>query len=280
MKDSTQVSKGRAAGGLATLWHKSLTKYVSKKNCISNRIQATYFEFPNCPTLIINVYFPCDPRSNTADISELIQVLGEIESIIVKVGISNVMLIGDLNCDFDRHTQFTTTIENWLQDKHLIPLWSTSDTRVEQVDFTFNNPSCDNGGFSTIDHIAVNPHMTEGLISAGVLHDGSNLSYHSPIYAKFDIGAIDVKLEQNCKGSHVSWLNANEQAKANFKDCFEEKLSQISYNHKCLDVHCTSAVHKNHLEDFTITVLSEMESAAKFTLPKVVYGVPKRQRRL
>ena len=66
--------------------------------------------------------------------------------------------------------------------------------------------------------------MTEGLVSAGVLHDGSNLSYHSPIYAKFYIGAIDLQLEQNVNTSQVSWLKSDEQAKINFKDLFKEKL--------------------------------------------------------
>ena len=36
MKDTSQVSKGRGKGGLATLWDKNLTKYVSQVNRVNN----------------------------------------------------------------------------------------------------------------------------------------------------------------------------------------------------------------------------------------------------
>ena len=60
-KDNTQVSRGRGVGGLATVWHKSLTKYVPKVNIKNYRIQATKFSLPSGPLLIINSYFPGDP---------------------------------------------------------------------------------------------------------------------------------------------------------------------------------------------------------------------------
>ena len=33
-KDNSQVSRGRAKGGLATIWNKTLTKYVSKSRVL------------------------------------------------------------------------------------------------------------------------------------------------------------------------------------------------------------------------------------------------------
>ena len=51
-KDNTQVSRGRGVGGLATVWHKSLTKYVSKVKCKNFRIQATKFSLPGGPLLV------------------------------------------------------------------------------------------------------------------------------------------------------------------------------------------------------------------------------------
>ena len=53
----------------------------------------------------------------------------------------------------------------------------------------------------------------------------------------------------------------------NFKSLLEETLSKISYSHDCSDVNRASEIHRNHLEDFTITLLSEMETVAKQTLP-------------
>ena len=62
-KEATQVSRGRAKGGLATIWKKSITKYVSKVKCSNYRIQATKFSLPGSEALVINTYFPCDPRT-------------------------------------------------------------------------------------------------------------------------------------------------------------------------------------------------------------------------
>ena len=64
VKDTSQVSKGRGKGGLATLWDKSMTKYVSQVKCSSFRIQATRFDLPSGSLLLINIYFPCNPRVN------------------------------------------------------------------------------------------------------------------------------------------------------------------------------------------------------------------------
>ena len=45
-KEDTVVKPGLGKGGLAMMWKKGLTKYVSNK-CDIFRIQATKFNFPN-----------------------------------------------------------------------------------------------------------------------------------------------------------------------------------------------------------------------------------------
>ena len=74
-KNSSQVSRGRGSGGLVTLWKKSLTKYVSKIDCQNYRLQATKFSFPGSPILILNSYFPCDPRVEQFDETEILTLL-------------------------------------------------------------------------------------------------------------------------------------------------------------------------------------------------------------
>ena len=70
-KNVNQVTKGRGQGGLATIWKKSLTKYVSKLSTNNFRLQATKFSFPKCHLLVVNAYFPCDPRISNFDETEL-----------------------------------------------------------------------------------------------------------------------------------------------------------------------------------------------------------------
>ena len=97
VKCSKQISRGRGKGGLATLWRKSLTKYVSQEKCDNFRIHATKFSFPSGPILIINAYFPCDPQKNSFDNTELITLLSDIRNVIFQSKCSNVVLVGDLN---------------------------------------------------------------------------------------------------------------------------------------------------------------------------------------
>ena len=92
-KDLTQVSRGRGAGGLATIWKKSLTKYVNKIDCNNSRLQATRFDFPDSPVLIFNVYFPCDHRSTDNDCSELVELLADLDSLIKSQNQSNTLII-------------------------------------------------------------------------------------------------------------------------------------------------------------------------------------------
>ena len=79
-KENTQVSRGRGKGGLATLWDKGLTKYVSQIKCSNFRLQVTRFEFPSGSLLLLNTYFPCDPRVNNFNEEELLSLLSEIRN--------------------------------------------------------------------------------------------------------------------------------------------------------------------------------------------------------
>ena len=60
---TTQVIKGRGKGGLVTIWEKSLTKYVFRVTNDNFGIQATKVSFPSGGVLVVNAYFPCDPRT-------------------------------------------------------------------------------------------------------------------------------------------------------------------------------------------------------------------------
>ena len=84
-KSPKQISKGRGQGGLVTMWKKGLTKYVSKVSTDNFRIQATKFAFPACHLLVINAYFPCDPRIVNFDETEVLTLLADIHKANIKL---------------------------------------------------------------------------------------------------------------------------------------------------------------------------------------------------
>ena len=241
-------------------------------SAVSSPNQATMFRFPECPLLIINAYFPCDVKSSQYDLEELYNLLSDVDTIIRNNDFANIMLVGDFNCHFQRNSKFTSTVENWLRDVHLKSLWTIDDSRVEDVDFTFTKVVNDSVFYSMIDHFAVCDRMISGLESASVLHDGTNTSNHSPIFATFDVGKMDLQTEQIGRHSRVSWDNASEDAKSNFKSVLESRLHSIQYDNMCCNPKCKSDYCKDQLENFTISVLEAVELAGSECLPHSISG--------
>ena len=103
-KENQQVNRGRGKGGLATLWDKSLTKYVSLVKCSNFRLQATKFEFPTGSLLLLNSYFPCDPRQVNFNETELLTLLADMKNILLQEKCIFNLILGDLNCHFLRGT--------------------------------------------------------------------------------------------------------------------------------------------------------------------------------
>ena len=160
VKDTNQVSKGRGKGGLATLWDKNLTKYVSQVKCSSFRLQVTRFDFPSSSLLILNTYFPCDPRVSNFNEEELLQILAEMRNIMNMQACSNNLVLGDLNSDFMRQTHFTTIIENFFNDINFVLFWENPDQapdyHIQSVDYTHQHNQNGEMFLSTIDHFASN----------------------------------------------------------------------------------------------------------------------------
>jgi hypothetical protein len=244
-KENSLVSRGRGKGGLATIWDKRLTKYVSKIASTNFRLQATKFNFPSGQFLLINTYFPCDPQKQNFDDTELLALLADIESVIRTADCPNVTLAGDLNAHFLRDSTFTRQIKNFLADMNLKIFWENTDNSedhlIENVDFTHlfiqdnKAPS-----YSTIDHFAANSSVFNAVTEAGVVHCGANPSNHSVIYAKFKVGSLNLITEQFKSEPKVNWTAANHESKEEYKKVLTDKLNNIPVQScvDCCDLHC------------------------------------------
>ena len=99
------------------MWKKGLTKYVSKIKCDIFRIQATKFNFLNVESLVLNLYFLVDSQNNNMNDLELLSLLGEIDRILSTTECKNVLLVGDINCDFSRPSYFVQSIRTFAEEK-------------------------------------------------------------------------------------------------------------------------------------------------------------------
>ena len=270
-KDNTQVSRGRGKGGLATIWKKSLTKYVSKIDCINPRLQATKFSFPSSTLVVLNAYFPCDPRNSRYDDAEILNVLSEINNIVTNGGIHNFLLAGDLNCHFERDNLYTNLVKDYFRSLSLQTLWSISDPRIDNIDYTYCSFYNDIPSYSILDHFVVNELFFDKLVNAGVIHSGENLSNHEAIYVKFKVDKIDPALEIPPTVSWPCWSKASLESKNEYKKVLGDKLSLILMYEFCKDVNCNFINHYDAIEEYTMEVHEAIEQAGEECIPKSVF---------
>ena len=255
------------------MWKKGLTKYVTKVNSSNFRVQATRFNIPSGDILLVNCYFPCDARNDKADDSELIQLLGDIRSIVLSSNCQKVILAGDLNAHFERQTAFTMMVAASLDDLHLITLWQNVDNNpnhlINTVDYTYLKAVNGIISTSTLDHFCLSPNLYNAVKEAGVLHDADNLSNHSPIYLKINLGDVNFQHYEPVSERMVNWSNATEDAKLNYKNTLSDYLTRtpIPDCANCDDFHCN--IHYDLIEDYTIEILQAVEMSSMECLPFV-----------
>ena len=241
--------------------------------CSSFRLQATKFSLPSSSLLVLNTYFPCDPRNENFDETEVISLLEEINQVSMKSSCSKIILLGDLNCHFQRNNRFTNLVRNYLEDEMgLTIMWEhpreDPPSLIQHVDYTHLSLVRNVPAYSTIDHFAVSPQVYQDVSEAGVIHCGGNPSNHSPIYLKLSVGDLDLELESPQAESKISWDRATEDARLHYQHQLASKLEVISCPVTCIsctNFHCMS--HTEDLEEYTMQVLEAIEIAGKECLP-------------
>ena len=272
VKSDSAVTRGRGSGGLCTLWSKSYTKYVSKVECDSNRLQATQFDFPSGKFLLLNTYFMCDPRTVEFDEDPLRQLLEEIRTVITTSKCTNILIAGDLNASFERHSTFTEIIKDFFEELNLIIFWlnqeNTPERNIGPVTYTHTHMRENMAYFSTLDHFVSSERVFNSVKESGVIYSADNPSAHAPIYTKLAVGQLDVSLEEEVKRKCPSWGKAQEDHKTRYKQELQKKLENITVPeciYQCRDVHCRG--HREEIDDYCSDVLTAVNDAAWENLP-------------
>ena len=213
---------GRAKAGLAQLSKKNIS--VKKDRVVSRsfRIQAQVLNLPSSRLLWINTYLPTDPQKKVNyDDTELREVLGEVETILTSVNYNDVLWTGDLNWDTKRDTEFSRIMHGFVQQMGLVTLWSKN-----QVDFTHIHT--DYKSTSTVDHFILSPRLLPLVSDCGVIQRGDNLSRHSPIWVKLNLGSLPLRKEPT---GHIprkpSWPKATMEDTDRYTAALETKLDLL-----------------------------------------------------
>ena len=199
------------------------------------RVQAVTIKLASSTLLLINSYFPNDPRTmNFAD-EALIETFVEIKRVIDSTEFDLLCLCGDINADFSRNSGFVHSVKQQIDDLSLNMIW-----QAHEVDFTFvYNDEEDISHVATIDHFFWNNLAMTAILDAGVLHIPENVSDHCPIYCTVDVELVTadkaIKNSDNVS-EKPCWKKATDAEKAEYSRVLDE---QLSVNVSPESLHCT-----------------------------------------
>ena len=268
------IRRGRGKGGLSMIWPKRLDKYITRLPIkTSKRVQACMLNLPGCRILWLNTYFPTDPQTQNFDDTDLRETIAAIKAILDNNEHDEVLWQGDLNADFLRNSKYVQVVKEAIEEINVKSVWNKYP-----VDFTYCSPT--EVSFSTIDHSLVTETLDSSIKDAGVIHLGDNVSGHSPIYLKLNIGSLPCNTEQaRSFSSKQNWQKATHEDKINFKAAVSESLSNVQIPAAiidCNDVNCTDPVHRVNIDGYTVDIIKCLESSAETFIP---YTRPKQGRK-
>ena len=260
--------KGRARNGMFIAVPRSLKSCVHDISPSSWRLQAITISLASSTILLINSYFPTDPKTNNFDDDGLNETLEAIRSVLEKHNFDSVILLGDINCDFSRNTGFARKISSFLLDCNLLKSWDRFD-----IDFTHFQETNEVTHVSKIDHFFWSPDLDPSITTSGVIHHGDNMSDHAPIYCSVDLPtaiAKDNSPDHSPPLLKPSWRRATPEQRKSFPTILNEKLATISLPEtiqNCSNLKCRDPAHCDDIDQFISNLLECVESAAKEALP-------------
>ena len=263
-KDSFE---GRPKNGMFIAIPRELNELVRDVSPQHWRIQAVVLSASHHRLLIINSYFPTDPRVADFDSTDLYSTLAAIGSVMDDNEFDSIVWMGDINADFERNSTFTKTVAEFIEERRLVKSWEKhpiDHTHVyEKEGMTYT---------STIDHIFWSENMCGQIQEADVLHMPNNLSDHSPIFCKVKIENITVTniQEKQNKSPKINWNKASGEDIGNYKCLLTRKLASINYPTalmECSDPHCKDEQHVHSCDTYILDILEAVKSAATESLP-------------
>jgi hypothetical protein len=142
--------EGRPVNGMFIALPKDLKNKAKDVTPTNNRVQAIKLDTDDGDILLINTYFPPDPKCKTYSFDTgMEEMLATIDNLIDSNQCSNVVMVGDFNTDYKRENGRVTRIDDFLSTHAFDLAW-----KIYEVDYTHEFEKDDISYTSTILTIA------------------------------------------------------------------------------------------------------------------------------
>ena len=162
-----------------------IKEYVSDVSPNHWRVQAAIIHSLNNNVLIVNTYFPTNPKVIGFDFTDLLSTLLSIKDVLQRNDYNSVVWTDDINANFCRQSRFIKIIESFIDQNEFIRAWYKFPR-----DFTHIYEVNDISYTSTLDHFMWRKNIEGNLIEAGVLHLPINFSDHCPIFCHLRVSEL------------------------------------------------------------------------------------------
>ncbi len=276
MDATVKIIQGRPSGGCALLWRESLNVKPVEYDYMSKRICGATLTTDTGVLLLLCVYFPTDPGTPTLDDdTELSVVLSDIQGVCDYVNASQVIIGGDLNCDFRRGSGFVKNVVEFISERGLSIMWNTFP-----VDFTYMHTDKTNS--SIIDHFLVSGDLVSLCPTGGVDHSLDDGIFHSPIFLHVDIGDIPCRTTpENVFIPRMAWYKASAVDINRYRTQLEQELAHVVVPDcvlYCDDWCCVNHTHSEQIREYYSAILNAMLQSSdhipKTCKPEVNKRVP------
>lgn len=278
IKDSLE---GRPKNGMFVAIPEHFKEIVTDVSPLSDRLQSLLIKFSSSNILLLNSYFPTDPKTCDFNDTELQLLLNQIKETINDNDFDQLIWTGDINTDFHRNTNFVKIVEDFIEELGLKKSWDEY-----HVDYTHTFER-DNSTFtSTLDHFFWNETLFLSVTDAGVLHVPDNMSDHLPIYCNFTIPQTKFRTRHNQNpkpnsSSTYNWKRADDDQKKSYYVQVEERLHTLDLPVNalsCQDVHCKNPDHISDLDHLMLDTLKIIEESISCHIPRKKEGKTSKER--
>ena len=209
-----------------------------------------------------------DPQTYNFNDHELLSLLAEIKRIITVTDCRNILLTGDINCDFSRNSQFVRTVRHFVEENSCKVFWNNPDgNRISNVPYTYSNTVENVTHSSIIDHFMSNERIFNAVLEADTIHSPDNFSGHLPIYCKFNVNDLNLEVEQTQPKIKPSWNKASAEERKQYKDYLSHSLDSLLTPETCSD--CNNLNCNLHTESYIMDICEAVDTATRECLPMV-----------
>lgn len=253
--------EGRPANGMFIAVPEQLRNRCKDISPNHSRIQSLLLKTTETTIMIINAYFPLDPKKESYDYDpDLEDVLATIENLVDAHQCNCVVVVGDLNCDYRRQNGRVGRLKDFLSSNSMETAWETF-----QVDYTHEFEKEGISYISTLDHILWNQNLKSSVTRCGVIHSINNTSDHSPIFCDINekITSEIIKDDAKAEGKGVRTHDLNDEEWMIFHNDLEARLAGIR-RPKCVDCrdpNCVEEGHRQQINSYTEEVLRAIDTS-------------------